>query len=174
MVTIRQVRESSAAELSELCTTSFVDAYRGVNSDVNLSTYCEKNYSKAVIEANLINPKLFYKVAYRDNKAIGFFMLHHQKCPIVLDENSIELKQIYVLAREYGTGLGKRLLDEVVRCAHQHNRNCIWLSVSDLNVRAISFYTKHGFEPIGAAATLEVGDDRLLATVMVLKTSLYR
>jgi len=169
MIDIRQVGENSATELSELCTASFSDAYQGVNSDADIMAYCKKNYSIATIEANLSNPDVIYMVAYRESKAVGFIMIQNQDCPVALHGNVVELKQVYVLASEFGTGLGKQLLDEVIRCARQLNKNWIWLSVSDLNKRAKSFYDKHGFEPFGAAPVLEVGNDRLPATVMILK-----
>lgn len=171
MIDIRQVNENSAAELSELCATSFADAYQGVNSDADIKAYCAKNYSIATIEANLSNPDVIYMVAYRKSKAVGFFMIQNQDCPITLDGNVVELRQVYVLASEFGTGLGKQLLDEVIRCARRLNKNWIWLSVSDLNTRAKFFYGKHDFEPFGAAPVLEVGDDRLPATVMILDVS---
>ena len=169
MIDIRQVNENSAAELSNLCTTSFADAYQGVNSEADIKAYCEKNYSMTKVKANLSNPDVIYKVSYREETAVGFFMIQNQICPVTLDDNAIELKQIYVLASEFGTGLGKQLLDEVIRCARQLNKKWIWLSVSDLNTRAKSFYHKHGFEPIGAAPILEVGNDRLPATVMAFE-----
>ena len=171
MTDIRQVDEYSAAELSELCATSFADAYRGVNSEADIKAYCEVNYTISTVKANLSNPDVIYKVSYRDEKAVVFFMIQNQDCPIPLDENVVELKQIYVLASEFGTGLGKQLLDEVIRCTRQLDKSWIWLSVSDLNIRAQSFYRKHRFEPIGAAPVLEVGNDRLPATVMALKVS---
>ncbi|MGI9568998.1 MAG: GNAT family N-acetyltransferase [Desulfobulbia bacterium] len=169
MIDIRQVDENSATGLSELCATSFADAYQGVNSEADIKAYCEKNYSLSTVKANLSNPDVIYKVSYREGKGVGFFMIQNQDCPIPLDENVVELKQIYVLASEFGTGLGRQLLDEVVRCARQLNKKWIWLSVSDLNTRAQSFYRKHGFESIGVAPVLEVGSDRLPATVMAFK-----
>jgi len=171
MIEIRQVNQISEAELSELGATSFTDAYQGVNSEADINAYCEKNYSLAKIKANLSNPDVIYMAAYRENMAVGFFLIQKQDCPVTLDGNIVELKQIYVLASEFGTGLGKRLLDEVIRCARQLNKKWVWLSVSDLNTRAQSFYRKYGFEPFGSAPVLKVGNDRLPATVMRYKVS---
>lgn len=169
MIEIQPVNQNSAAELSELCSTSFAEAYQGVNSKSDIKEYCEKNYSLATIKANLSNPNVKYVAAHRQSKPVGFFMLQNQGFPIVLDGNVVELKQIYVLASEFGTGLGKQLLEEVIRCARKQNKNWIWLSVSDLNTRAQSFYHKYGFESIGAAPVLEVGGGHLTATLMVLE-----
>ena len=169
MVDIHQVSENSAVELSRLCSTSFAEAYQGVNSAADIKAYCEKSYALEKIKANLGNPDVIYTMAYREKKAVGFSMIQNQVCPITLNGNAVELKQIYVLASEFGTGLGKQLLDEVIRCAREQNKNWIWLSVSDLNTGAQSFYRKHGFESVGAAPILEVGSARLHATVMKLE-----
>lgn len=169
MIDIRQANEYSAAELSELCATSFAEAYQGVNSEADIEAYCENNYSIATIKANLSNPDVIYLVAFRGSKAVGFILIQNKDCPITLDGNAVELKQIYVLSNEYGTGLGKQLLGEAIRRAQRLNSKWIWLSVSDLNVRAQSFYRKHGFKSLGAAPVLEVGNDRLPATVMILE-----
>lgn len=166
MLDIRQADVTLVNELSELCATSFSEAYQGVNSEADIRAYCEKNYSIKTIEANLSNPDVIYKMAYRGDKAVGFFMIQNQACPIPIDGNAVELKQIYVLASEFGTGLGRQLLNEVNQCAHLTDILWVWLSVSDLNLRAQSFYLKNGFKPLGAAPILEVGNDRLPATIM--------
>lgn len=125
MIDIRQVSEISTTELSELCASSFADAYQGVNSAADINEYCEKNYSIETIKTNLSNPNVIYKVAYRENKAVGFFMIQSQDCPNELDGNGVELKQIYVLASEFGTGLGKQLLAEAIECALKKNNKWI-------------------------------------------------
>ena len=166
MIEIHKVDHGSATELSELCSTSFTDAYRGVNSETDIQAYCQKNYSEAVINRNLSNPDVVYKVSYREGKPVGFYMMQNQSCPVELDKPMIELKQIYILASEFGTGLGKKLLDDVIRSAGQLGKKWVWLSVSDLNERAKSFYLRNAFKPVGPAPVLEVGNDRLPATVM--------
>ena len=168
MIDIGQVDPSSAAELSKLCTITSADAYRGVNSDDDIKAYCERNYSAATIAANLSNPDVIYKVAYRECKAVGFLMIHDHDCPTPLDGKALELRQVYVLASEFGGGIGKLLLDEVVQCARHLQKDWVWLCVSDVNKRAISFYEKNGFEVFGTAPALEVGSRRLSASVMKL------
>ena len=155
-----------ANELSELCATSFAEAYKGVNSEADIQAYCKRHYSIAVIKSNLSNPDMTYRVAFRKGKAVGFFLVKNQSCPLTLDGGAVELKQIYVLASEFGTGLGKQLLHDAIRHVHDAGKAWIWLSVSDLNHRASAFYLKHGFSALGVAPQLEVGDDCLPATIM--------
>lgn len=169
MIDIRQVDEDAVEELAELCSASFVDAYREVHSELDINTYCEKHYATSVISVNLSSPEIIYRVAYRDGNAVGYYMLQTQVCPDYLTGEMVELKQIYMLASEYGTGLGTQLLYEVIRNAQQLNKQWLWLCVSDLNTRAQRFYMKHGFSPLGVAPVLKVGEERLSATVMALE-----
>lgn len=83
-----------------------------------------------------------------------------------LGEASMELKQIYILAHHYGTGLGRQLYNDAIKRAQGMGKTWLWLSVSDINDRAKSFYAKLGFEAVGAGPTFEVGTDRLTSTTL--------
>ena len=83
-----------------------------------------------------------------------------------LDGESSELKQIYILSSEYGTGLGKFLFESASEVARNAGRKWLWLSVSDINYRAQAFYKKLDFQSIGPGSAFEVGTDQLSSTIM--------
>jgi GNAT superfamily N-acetyltransferase len=56
----------------------------------------------------------------------------------------LELYAIYVLASQFGTGLGHRLIEAAIADAPAY----LW--VFEANPRAQTFYAKHGFEPDGS------------------------
>ncbi|HMH59284.1 MAG TPA: GNAT family N-acetyltransferase, partial [Galbitalea sp.] len=58
-----------------------------------------------------------------------------------------ELESIYLLAAQYGSGLGQRLIDAVLGDAPA------FLWVADDNPRARAFYSRNGFIPDGATKT---------------------
>ncbi len=169
MLEIHDAGSESAAELSALCARSFAEAYRGMIGERDIAAYCEKHYSRAAIEAALADPDVIYTLAYRDGEAVGFARIQPRACPEIPDPGGIELKQIYLLASEFGQGTGKRLLGAVFHRARKLNFNLIWLSVADSNSRARSFYRKNGFEALAAAPKLEVGSERLPATLMSIR-----
>jgi hypothetical protein len=80
----------------------------------------------------------------RGAAATGHTTVKNHPCPVALDGASAELKQLYVLPSEFGT----------------------WLAVADSNTRAQAFYRKHGFAPVGAGPTFEVGAESVSSTLM--------
>ena len=62
---------------------------------------------------------------------------------------SFELKRLYVFHRFHANGLGKRLLEDVLRFAKERNSGKIWLEVQDSNAHAIQFYKRFGFVQTG-------------------------
>lgn len=161
-------RESSD-ELSRLSVATFTQAYAGVHSAENIRAYCADNLAPAATEAILSSDRYACCIAYRDAEPVGFYVLTHYPCPIELNGDSSELKQLYISSSEYGTGLGLSLLKNAAVAARDSGRSWLWLSVSDINYRAQTFYRKLGFDSIGPGPILKVGRDRLSSTLMVCR-----
>lgn len=166
MIKIYPVDAGFKHHLVRLWKTTFEEAYNAVHSEENIRAYCESNYTVGAAEAILSDPKAICKVAFRDHTALGFYLVKHHACPVPLGSDSSELKQIYILANEYGSGVGKSLFDDAIQCVQKAGGSWIWLSVSDLNQRARSFYRKLGFKPLGKGPVFKVGSDRLTSTIM--------
>ena len=62
---------------------------------------------------------------------------------------SLEIEKIYILKDYQSKGLGKILLNEIIRIAKNDNKEFIWSGVLEKNKNAISFYNKNGFKQIG-------------------------
>jgi diamine N-acetyltransferase len=60
----------------------------------------------------------------------------------------VELAKLYVQEPFVGQGIGSRLLEHAESCA-VHLGSALWLTVNSKNVRAIAFYTSHGYSKIG-------------------------
>ncbi len=72
----------------------------------------------------------------------------------VSDENaklfsSFELKRLYIFYRFHGTGLGKRLMQDVLSFAKEMKSEKMWLQVHEANQHAIEFYKRYGFVQTG-------------------------
>jgi GNAT superfamily N-acetyltransferase len=166
VVELRPVGTSFVHELVGLWRTTFKDAYEDVHTPENLHAYCDANYNLAAAQEVLTDPESVCRVAFRDRQPVGFYVVKHHECPIPLRGGSSELKQFYVVAAEYGTGLGKLLFDDVLRCTEQAGNAWVWLCVSNLNDRAQTFYRKSSFEWLGTGPDIMVGLDRLTSTIM--------
>ncbi|HTE12726.1 MAG TPA: GNAT family N-acetyltransferase, partial [Chitinophagaceae bacterium] len=65
------------------------------------------------------------------------------------DAEAIEIGRIYAVQKTIGLGVGKALMQACIGIAKEKNKQLIWLGVWERNQRAISFYSKFGFEKFG-------------------------
>ncbi|MGD1904537.1 MAG: GNAT family N-acetyltransferase [Leptolyngbyaceae cyanobacterium] len=169
MVDLKRVGVESAEILVHLWRETFTQAYGEVHSAENIHAYCDRNYTPAKAIALLSDPQVHCCTAFRQGKPVGYCIVNPHPCPIPLEGDAAELKQIYILASEYGQGLGKTLFDQAVEIARDAHCTWLWLCVSDLNYRAQAFYRKLDFKPIGSGPVLTVGTDRLPSTILIRK-----
>ena len=86
-------------------------------------------------------PGVWMSLARIDGEAAGFALGR-----IVLDDAELLLIAVKPLAR--GKGIGKRLLDDMIRAARARGAARLHLEVRDGNP-ALGLYSQTGFEPIG-------------------------
>lgn len=166
MIEIRPVDVGFSRDLVGLWKKTFEEAYAEDHSAENIRSYCAANYTVDAAQAALTDPKVVCNVAFKGRTPAGFYLVRHHECPVKLGGASSELKQIYILAGEYGSGVGRALMDDAMECVRNADRSWIWLSVSDLNRRAQAFYRKLDFEPLGTGPVFNVGSDRLTSTIL--------
>ena len=169
MLELQQAGIADTDELVRLWIETFIAAYTDVHSPENLQAYCAEHYTPAVAANVLSDEQIVCMIARRQGKPKGLYVLKHHPCPIALEDPASELKQLYILASEYGTGLGRALFDHAAQTARDAAKQWLWLCVSDINYRAQAFYQKVGMEPKGVGPTLYAGTDRLSSTVMACR-----
>jgi ribosomal protein S18 acetylase RimI-like enzyme len=157
----------SADELVHLWVETFTQAYEDMHSSEDIRAYCSKNFTTEAAMEVLSSDQIVCIIASRNAQPAGYCVVKHHQCPIDLDGESSELKQIYILSGEYGTGLGKSLFESASEVGRNAGRKWLWLCVSDLNYRAQAFYRKLDFKSIGPGPALEVGTDQLSSSIMV-------
>lgn len=167
MYKFRTADIASADELVDLWIKTFMQAYEGVHSPENIHAYCLRNFTRQAALKVLHNDLSVCCITSKKEHAVGYYVVSHHPCPVPLDDVSSELKQLYILSSEYGTGLGKSLFVKACEAARNAGSTRLWLCVSDINYRAQAFYKKQDFKPVGEGPIFEVGTDRLSSTVMV-------
>lgn len=157
-----------ASLLQQLWATTFATAYDEVHSPENIANYCETNFTLQAAQNTLSDPQTICKLAGSETAPLGFYVVRQAGCPANALSPAFELKQIYLMAEAYGTGIGKALFEDAVAEIRSRGAKCMWLSVSDKNIRAQRFYQKLGFVPAGRGPNFHVGTDRLTSQVLVL------
>ena len=156
-------------QLVKLWVDTFKQAYKDVHLPEDIAAYCAANFTAESASDELSSPQTVCCIASIENDPRGFYLVKHNGCPFPVDADASELKQIYVLASEYGNGLGRSLYEHAIESIRAAGSGCVWLSVADINLRAQAFYKKLGFDRLGPGPILEVGSERLTSSIMAYR-----
>jgi len=132
---VRPATVDDALGIATVHVTSWRESYSGFMSPGFLAAMSIPERAvgwRASVERNTIN------VLEVDGEVRGFSMAGHGGGP-----RDLELRLLYQLASEHGTGSGQALLDAAIGDRPAH----LW--VAELNPRAQAFYRRNGFEPDG-------------------------
>ena len=146
---------------------SFKEAYSQVHTASDIQAYCKRNFTKQAADHTLNDVLHTCTYAIYSSETVGLSIVIQKSCPLKPALKASELKHLYLLSSEYGTGLGKSLMEDAIEKAKASGSTHIWLCVSNLNFRAFRFYQKLGFTKIGKGPILEVGIDRLPSSIMI-------
>ncbi len=162
----RENARDHAAELADLWTRTFFDAYKDVHSPENIETYTRENLTVEAAHDWLAKPGIRCAIAERNGAPVGYCMVRYIDSPIMLPGPSAELKQIYILASEYGRGTGRALFEHARARVLGTGRSWMWLFVADNNDRAKAFYEGLDFARFSKGPVFHVGTDKLPSSLM--------
>ena len=163
-----------AAAFAELASASFREAYASLHAPEDLDAYCAEHHGVHATRALLADPANHCVVATDDEGPLGYYLLARTAPPIPGNDEAVELEQINLRARGYGSGLAKVLLEDCEAQARRAGAASLWLVVSDTNTRARAFYDRLGFQRIGVRPTLVVGRERLASRLLLRRISAAR
>jgi len=166
MGAIKSASTEDAETLARLWTSTFRDAYHHLHAPENIDAYCAANYTLEEAEKVLSSDDYDCCIALSANQPTGFLVIKWAPCPYELNGASAELKQIYIGADAYGTGLGRALFERARSLLTERNIEWMWLAVADINARAKAFYEKNGFSYKGAGPQFQVGKDVLTSSIL--------
>ncbi len=119
--------------------------------------------------AEIADPAFAFLIAEVDGTAVGFAKMGPHSLPLTPAGPMIELRQLYLLGSQQGSGLAARMMDWVIATARDRGAAELFLSVYVDNHRARRFYERYGFEEIGLY-TFMVGnhedEDHLMRLVL--------
>jgi len=92
--------------------------------------------------------------AYEDNKLVGVLIAEFRTW-----NNSLWIAEIVVADNCRGKGIGNALMDDLIHIANENQIRVIGLETQSINLPAISFYRKKGFEVDGLDLSLYSNDD---------------
>ena len=132
-----------AAALSLIGGATFLESFAGIlEGEAIIAHIASQNSADSFAKYLAAGAKGWLAEAAQGGAPIGYALLTPQDLPGG-EDGDIELKRIYTLSRFHGSGVGAALM----QAASGYKR--LLLGVYRHNARAIAFYQKQGFEPIG-------------------------
>lgn len=93
----------------------------------------------------------FY-IAESSDGVIGYLVMRFEPSPsCVHGVSPVQLWRLFVAQEHHGKGVAAELLSQAFAHARARAHDVVWLGTSKDNARAIAFYRKGGFNPIGVA-----------------------
>jgi ribosomal protein S18 acetylase RimI-like enzyme len=173
--TIRRADAADAATVAAFAARTFRETFEHDNSVEDMSLYLQSAYSHDKQAAELSNPDIVTLVVEEHHATIAFAMVRRNgpMPAVVAVPDPIELWRFYVDRPWHGQGVARALMNAALEAVHALGGQSVWLGVWERNVRAIGFYTKHGFVDVGSHEFM-VGHDRQIDRVLVRRLDLER
>lgn len=150
MIKIRTATLTDAKPLSELAEKTFCDAFASSNNADDITSHCASNFGEAIQAAELSDSQYDTLVAEDNGKLVAYAQLRQGQCPeCVTAKSAGEIQRLYVDKLWHGKGLAQSLMVESINKLTRKNNDVVWLGVWEHNPRAIAFYKKFNFQPVG-------------------------
>jgi diamine N-acetyltransferase len=146
---IRNARPDEASTISALAHQTFRETYASQTRTEDMNAFLADAYRPADIAKALRDPRHRWFIAESEGSVAGFVhLLVGERHASVLGERPVLLAEIYLKASHQGVGLGAAMMQQAIETARLTG-DVLWLGVWEHNARAIEFYRRWGFRPVG-------------------------
>ncbi len=158
-IMIRFATPGDAELIADLSRKTFYETFGYLNTKENMDKFLNEQFAREALIKEVSDPGNIFLLAFDKETAIGYARLREgEKYPEFENKDSIEIGRIYVVNSYIGVGVGQELMRKCIKLAKDMKKDVIWLGVWEKNNRAISFYSKWGFEKFGEHPFV-LGDD---------------
>jgi ribosomal protein S18 acetylase RimI-like enzyme len=171
IITITPCTKEDLDVLVRISKKTFREAFEARNNPDDFEEYLNSALSPEKLGNELEDPRSQFYFLYLKSELAGFYKINEADAQTDLrDPRALELERIYVISEYQGLGLGRKIIDHVVRKARDLGKGYIWLGVWEENTRAIAFYEDLGFVKFGRHPYF-IGTDRQMDWLMRLDLS---
>lgn len=158
-ISVRLATPGDAAALAELGARAFSDTFGAGTTRADMTAYLARAFGPELQAAELADPDRTFLIAESDGTFAGYVQLRRGTPPACIAAlRPLEIVRLYADAPWIGRGVGAALMRESLGLAADEGRDTTWLDVWEQNDRAIAFYRRWGFEPVGTAVFALGGD----------------
>jgi diamine N-acetyltransferase len=153
VVAVRMADAGDVALLAKIGEEAFYTAYAEEIAHEPLAAFAARTFAPERVAAELAEQPGSYLMLEVDGEPAGLAQLRDGAAPAeVAGPKPVELSKIYLLDKWIGHGLGARLMQACLDEARSRGYETMWLGVWERNPRAIGFYEKWSFAPVGDIA----------------------
>lgn len=150
MIHYRDATPADAATLAAIGERTFVTTFGHLYSARDLALFLAANHSPEAAARYLTAPDHATRFADEGGATVAYAMVCPANLPhLAPDRTALELKRLYLLPSHFGHGVADALMDWTLDHAARAGAHDVALSVFSDNPRAIAFYRRHGFQPVG-------------------------
>lgn len=147
---IRVALPADGEALAALAERCFRDTFGADNRPEDMDQHCADSYGPTLQSREIADPGLYTLVVEAEQRLIAFAQLRWAAPPAcVRGRQPGEVLRFYVDRPAHGRGVAAELMDACLREFAARGSDVVWLGVWERNPRAIAFYRKFGFEPVG-------------------------
>lgn len=150
MISLSRLTQDDAALLTTIGGISLLESHGHSAPAEVMQSYADKNFSEEACRAELQDENNIFYAIYYQNKPAGYFkIMLNTPHPAVALTPLTKLERLYLLKEFYDLKLGHHLLEKAIELSKAAGERGMWLDVWKKNERAIRFYEKQGFQPVG-------------------------
>ena len=146
-ISIKEATTADAGLIADLSRQTFYDSFAADNTPENMDQFMNEQFTREKLMEEVGTAGNIFLLAYVGDEVLGYVRLRETTNPLlIVNGPAIEIARIYAVQHGIGKGIGSALMKRCIEIARQKNARVIWLGVWENNQKAISFYTKWGFE----------------------------
>lgn len=166
---IRKANLDDVLNLAVLKQQVWIATYAEEGIRTEFSRYVLDKFTFENIQKTIQDKNRVIYIAENNNHLIGCVEIAlNEKCPIEIKTDCPEIAVLYVLERFKGKGIGKFLLRKTIEHIKELGHKSVWLTVYHKNHRALEFYHRNDFIPIGSTF-FKMDSNRYENKVMMLE-----
>jgi ribosomal protein S18 acetylase RimI-like enzyme len=159
-VRIRRASATDASALAQLAAITFPLACPADSPEAEVAAFVVENLGTQSFTKYLADPQRVLFVAQElggenDGRLVAYTMLvdappsDRDVASVVTQSDAVELSKCYAHPAVHGGGVAARLMQASLEWVSGRGNRPTWLGVNSENVRAQTFYSKHGFSIAG-------------------------
>ena len=156
---IRTATKEDATLVADLSRQTFYDTFAPENSKADMDKFMNQQFTRGKLMLEVGTSDNTFLLAYYEKEIAGYVKLRESRPPKSLQyDQALEIARLYAVTGLIGKGVGSYLMQVSLDLAREKGKEAVWLGVWEKNARAISFYTKWGFQKFDDTYFL-LGDD---------------